>query len=88
MPSPDTKTVNGEKVMWYVIYTGFDYGTSEGGYSPHTATIGCAPINLAEQLVAFSGLYSAEKWEAQTTLQRPACFAQASCRSSIRVTEQ
>ena len=57
------QTVNDEKMMWYVIYTGFDYDTSEGGYSPHTATIGCAPINLAEQLVAFSGLYTAEKWE-------------------------
>ena len=57
------QTVNGEKMMWYVIYTGFDYDASEGGYSPHTATIGCAPINLAEQLVAFSGLYTAEKWE-------------------------
>ena len=57
------QTVNGEKMMWYVIYTGFDYDASEGGYSPHTATIGCAPINLAEQLVAFSDLYTAEKWE-------------------------
>lgn len=64
------QTVNGEKMMWYVIYTGFDYDTSEGGYSPHTATIGCAPINLAEQLVAFSGLYSAEKWEGADDLTK------------------
>lgn len=64
------QTVNGEKVMWYVIYTGFDYDTSGGGYSPHTATIGCAPINLAEQLVAFSGLYSAEKWEGADDLTK------------------
>ncbi len=42
----------------------------EGGYSPHTATIGCAPINLAEQLVAFSGLYSAEKWESADDLTK------------------
>lgn len=64
------QTVNDEKMMWYVIYTGFDCGTSEGGYSPHTATIGCAPINLAEQLVAFSGLYSAEKWEGADDLTK------------------
>lgn len=64
------QTVNDEKMMWYVIYTGFDYDASEGGYSPHTATIGCAPINLAEQLVAFSGLYSAEKWEGADDLTK------------------
>lgn len=63
------QTVNGEKMMWYVIYTGFD-DASEGGYSPHTATIGCAPIDLAEQLVAFSGLYTAEKWEGADDLTK------------------
>ena len=63
------QTVNGEKMVWYVIYTGFD-DASEGGYSPHTATIGCAPIDLAEQLVAFSGLYTAEKWEGADDLTK------------------
>ena len=63
------QTVNGEKMMWYVIYTGFD-DASEGGYSPYTATIGCAPIDLAEQLVAFSGLYTAEKWEGADDLTK------------------
>lgn len=63
------QTVNGEKMVWYVIYTGFD-DASEGGYSPHTATIGCAPIDLAEQLVAFSGLYTAEKWEGANDLTK------------------
>ena len=57
------QTINGEKMMWYVIYTGFDYGASQEGYSSHTATIGCAPIDLAEQFVSFASLYSAEKWE-------------------------
>lgn len=63
------QTVNGEKMMWYVIYTGFD-DASEGGYSPYTAAIGCAPIDLAEQLVAFSGLYTAEKWEGADDLTK------------------
>lgn len=63
------QTVNGEKMVWYVIYTGFD-DASEGGYSPYTATIGCAPIDLAEQLVAFSGLYTAEKWEGADDLTK------------------